>query len=59
MQVSNDTRPVINTDTAGCHIAGIDYQVLGIAITINNYKVQGVPKKCPPPPRVKLWRIVI
>ena len=31
MQVSNDTESVIDTDTAGRGIAGIDYRVLGIA----------------------------
>jgi hypothetical protein len=31
VQVSNDTRSVIDTDTAERGIAGIDYQVLGIA----------------------------
>ena len=43
MQVSNDTRSVIDTDTAerGHGIAGIDYQVIGIAhhysSTINDF----------------------
>ena len=32
-QVSNDTRSVISTDTAGHSIAGIDYQVLGIVVS--------------------------
>ena len=31
VQVSNDTESVIDTDTAGRGIAGIDYRVLGIA----------------------------
>ena len=31
VQVSNDTESVIDTDTAGQGIAGIDYRVLGIA----------------------------
>jgi hypothetical protein len=31
MQVSNDTTSVIDTDTAVCGIAGIEYRVLGIA----------------------------
>ena len=31
VQVSNDTRSVIDTDTAERGIAGIDYQVIGIA----------------------------
>ena len=31
MQVSNDTESVIDTDTAGRGIVGIDYRVLGIA----------------------------
>jgi hypothetical protein len=31
MQVSNDTTSVIDTDTAVCGIAGIEYWVLGIA----------------------------
>jgi hypothetical protein len=31
VQVSNDTTSVIDTDTAVCGIAGIEYRVLGIA----------------------------
>ena len=31
VQVSNDTESVIDTDTAGRGIAGIDYRLLGIA----------------------------
>jgi hypothetical protein len=50
VQVSNDTTSVIDTDTAVCGIAGIEYRVLGHRIDIGqkvHSRVKSVPE-CQP-----------